>query len=74
MSEKRIEKLARNLRRAYARGSIFGWDDLDEERRESWRRVARVAIAEVGKLPKKPKKAAEPKACRIDEHGRKVCN
>jgi hypothetical protein len=71
--EKRIDQLARKLRLAYHGRNASKWTTLPEAFKVGWRQVAEVAIAEVGKLPKDKPRAA-PKSCRIDAHGKRVCN
>jgi hypothetical protein len=77
-TKKQIEALARKLWRTRWNGRDMidsEWDRACPELRASWRHVARLAVAEIGRLSRPaPRRRAvkQPKACRIDG-GKRVC-
>ena len=87
-TKKRIEEVAKKLRKAYCLGDPYllsiGWKGLTHDSRRTWRRVAEVALTELGDptayktppylgggMPRR-RPAKQPKACRIDG-GKRIC-
>lgn len=71
MTEKRIHALAAKLWAGTNREAVFNFDSLAPGTRSTWFAIARIAVAEL--RPKPRRRAARPKACRIDAHGKRVC-
>jgi hypothetical protein len=73
MTRTQIEKLAKKLFDAYyGSADLPFFEDYGPELKRSWRSLVRLAIAEIGALPKRKPRKSKPKSCNI-VGGKRVC-